>query len=731
MPSDLYARAVRGSAFRPIGNLSNFSMAPDIFLYGENLRDVNVNLSHQVGDRWFFEVGGNINNVYGYSNREAVGGLRTVRIDINQLLPDGRPNPNFLQPYGDGFISESERSYLNRSVRANVAYRHNLGKWGDYTANLNVASNARTTVVRWERYSVAQESDQRMWQATPIYIRQYWNQDSRPLSDAGVPTTLLERTFATDNNSVTSSSQTIAPRWTLSDWSDTKEYFDNAVLAMSARYFGGKLVVLAVPRYDRFKSEQYSRPAFGDLPADWNPRSIVYKPAAPADWASLTYIPRNASGVPTQTQAIPAATRPRQNPPGVVTNNGVQVRNPLYADERFRDDYRPPANKGSSMTGSYGLAYHVSKHVSAIVNYATSYIPPATNAFDMRNELVEPLRGRGYDGGLRFRLLQDRVTLNATYFYNREDFQRVASPVTTSVNALLGRNTATDPSTNGRNSLGLPDIFGTDYQSLETSGYELEIVGRLSRGWRLMFNLGTAKVYTFNRYPQTKGFVDENAAFYRQVLEEAGGRLDTTRASGGVPGIAVVNTAVTAAVPGEQANAVIDYNNIWANYGLVTGDLPVAGNERMTVNVFSDYTVQSGRFKGLRLGLGVRDPGRDYVMSRSADTIVNPSNPAQAIDDPTVDQTTPVYYRLPVIATGTLGYTMRLKGWGRLDGKEVSFNLVIKNLLETRRPVLTGTQASLRPPGGDFSLPNRVSTPARVYGLTEPRSFLFTTTLKL
>lgn len=729
-PADLYARAVRGSGFRPIGDRSNFSMAPDIFLYGENLRDLNVNLSHQIGDRWFFELGGNINNVYGYSNREAVGGLRTIRIDINQLLPDGSNNPYYLQPYGDGFVSHSERSYLNRSLRGNVAYRRDLGKWGDYTVNLNVATNSRTTVVRWHRYSVAQEADPRMWQATPIYIRQYWNQDSRPFGDAGVPASLLERTFSTDNNSVTSSTLPISPRWTLSDWSDTKEKFDNAVLAVSARFFGGKLVALAVPRYDRYRSELFSRPAFGDLPSDWNPLSLVYKPAAPADWATLSYIPRNAAGVPTQAQAIPAASRPRQNPPGVVTNNGVQIRNPIYAEDRFRDDYRPPANTGSSLTGSYGLAYHIGKHVSAIANYATSYIPPATNAFDMRNQLVEPLRGSGYDGGLRFRLLQDRLTLNATYFYNRENYQRVASPVTAAVNNLLARNTATDPSTSGRNSLGLPDIFGSDYQSLETSGYELEIVGRISRGWRVMFNLGTAKVYTFNRYPQTKGFVDENAAFYRQVLEEAGGLLDTSRASGGAPGVAVLNPAVTAAVPGEQANAVIDYNNIWANYALVTGDLPVAGNERMTVNVFTDYTVQGGRFKGLRIGLGVRDPGRDYIMSRSADTIVDPADPTRAIDDPRVDQTTPVYYRLPVIATGTLGYTLRLKR-GRLEGKELSFNLVIKNLLDNRRPTFTGTQASLRPPGGDFSRPNRVATPARVYGLTEPRSFLFTTTLRL
>ena len=733
-PADIYSRAIRGSAFRPVAD--NFSMAFDAPMYGENMRDLNVNLSHQIGTRWFFELGGNINNVYGHSAREGANGFRTIRIDINQTLPDGTPNTNFLQPYGDTMLGFSERNYLNQSVRGNVAYRRNLGKWGDYTLNLNLASNARTTEVRFKRYSVAQAPDPRMWQAAAqtVFIRQYLNQSSRPYSEQGIPAALYQQTFAADNNSVVASSPGITPRWTLSDWNDTKEEFDNGVLAMSARFFGGKLVLLTASRYDRYRSLLFSRMEFGDLPADWNGRTRLYKPAAPADWANLNYLPRNAAGVPTQTKTIPAATRPRQNGPGVVTNNGVQVYNPFYANDRFRNDYSPPANEGSNTTGTYGFAWHALKNITLIGNYATSYLPPATNAFDMNNQLVKPVTGLGYDGGLRFNLFNERLTVNTTYFYNRENFQRTGSPVTTAINNLLSRNVATDPSTDGRNAIGLPAIFGTDYQSLETSGVELEIVGKITRGWRVMFNLGTARVFNFNRWPQTKPFVEENANFYRQVLEDAGGRIDATQPLAGAPGRAVVNTAITAAIPAEQTNAVADYNSLWANYALVANDLPVAGVNRRTMNVFTDYTVQEGRFKGLRLGLGARDRGSIYIMSRSADTIVDPANPTRAIDDPTVDQTTPVYAKNPIIATGTLGYTMRLKG-GRflklLQGKEVSFQLVINNLMDTRKPVYSGTQGSVRPPNGDFSNPSRIAIPSRVYELTEPRSFLFTTTLKL
>jgi hypothetical protein len=37
----------------------------------------------------------------------------------------------------------------------------------------------------------------------------------------------------------------------------------------------------------------------------------------------------------------------------------------------------------------------------------------------------------------------------------------------------------------------------------------------------------------------------------------------------------------------------------------------------------------------------------------------------------------------------------------------------------------------VRPPNGDFTNPSRIAIPSRVYELTEPRSFLFTTTLRL
>ncbi len=728
---DRFNRAIAGSAFRLPDKY--FTQAFDSPLYIQDTKDATLTLAHQIGQDWFFELGANVNNVESKTARDGAVRIRNVYIDINQILPNGATNPNYLQPYGDAPIGHTDRNFLNRSIRANLGHRRNLGVWGDYTFNLNAASSLRTTENRTYQYSMANLPDPRMWQnsAQAIRIRQYWNAPSRPYGDTGLPSLLSRNVFSANNSSYTTELQTVKPRWLIADWNDTDEKFDNAVLAVSAKYFGGKLAVLAGERYDRYKSQLFSRQEFGDLPADWDGTTRLYKPAAPADWVTLSYIPRNANtGVPTATKPVPAVTRPRQNPPGVSNNNGVQIYNPFFASDRFRNDYSPPANTGTGFKGTYGLVYHATKHLSLVANYGTSYIPPPTNAFTLDNELARPITGYGYDGGVRLRFFDDRLTMNANYFFNNEDHQRVAPPVTSAINSLLLRNAAGDSSLDGRNVQGLPDIFGSDYQSVRTSGVELEVVGRLTRGWRIMLNVGTAKTFTFNRYPQARVLVPQNADQYRQILEDAGGRLDTTQHPNGAPGLAVINPAVSAAIGSEQAAAVTDYNNIWANYALVVGDQPIQGQKRMSVNAFSDYTIQSGKLKGLRIGLGGQWPDNYYTGTRSADTIVDPADPSRAIDDPNVGISTPIYWRRPLMVTATLGYSLRLRGPERLAGKELSFQLSVKNLLNEQSVTYEVSNVIARPPGGDFTKPNRVSVPASIQHYA-PASYLFTTTLKL
>lgn len=748
LPADRFSRAINGSNFRLPSK--TFTNQPDAPILTQRMRDINLTGSHIFSDTLYLEFGGDINEVHD-KRMNRVLDFRTVRIDINRSLPNGAANPNFLAPYTEAGLQSAHRFTDNATLRANLGYLKNLDRFGNYTFNLGVATNYRETRNRSYVFSMATLADLRMQRGGDdlIRVRHYWSNASRPYSESGVPTSAYKVDW-TNGNAPVGSTVPISPRWLPDGWDDTKESYNNAVLAMVARYFKNRLIVTTATRYDAFEVKTKQRMEFGDLPTNWDGKTLYYKPSAPADWVDLTFIPRNATGVPTTTVPNPAVNRPRINPlstPGGTTpvvfngqtvgftngsNNGVQIPSPFFSGDRFRNDYSPPVNEGDKITGSYGAVFHINHHVAVFGNFGTSYVPPPTGQFTLDANLVEPQQGSGYNGGLRFSLLGERLSINTLYYNDLEEKLRTNPPVSGPINGLLARNRFDDASTDGRNQLGVPDIFGTDYQSRRNKGYELEVVGQILPGWRVSLNVGTARVDTFERWPLARPFVLANAEDYRRVLEDAGGMLTGGAQPNGAPGIAVANPAVTPAVASERTNAVTDYNNIWANYAIVANDEPTLGAKRTNINVFSDYTIREGRFKGLRVGLGAQYRGDNIIGYRSGDTIVDPANPARAIDDPTVNALTPIYVKQPFNTTATIGYSRRLNsGW--FQGKEIVMQLRIRNLLNNQAIIYQDSDVGLRPPGGanPLTTPNRVSVPVRNGVYNEPTSFLFTTTLKL
>jgi hypothetical protein len=137
----------------------------------------------------------------------------------------------------------------------------------------------------------------------------------------------------------------------------------------------------------------------------------------------------------------------------------------------------------------------------------------------------------------------------------------------------------------------------------------------------------------------------------------------------------------------------------------------------VTGNIFSDYTIQSGRFKNVRFGGGVNYRGREVIGFRGADTIRNPANATGAIDDPSVDAFTPVYRPSYYTATAMFGYSRRIFEY------PVRFDLRIENLLDEDVPLYYNTVQ--RPVGGDLSNPSRVATP-NLFSYITPRNFMFT-----
>ncbi len=743
LPVDRFDRAIANSKFRPPNK--RFTNVPDDPLYTSWDKSYSLGFTHQFNDSLFFEAAATYDR-YHEKFFNNINGFRDSFLDLNRTLPDGTANPHFLDVYGQGQERIRDRYIDNSGVRGSLNYLLHLGNWGNYTFNFTGAFSELERDNRQSVASIGIAADPREWQGQTISVRNYWNEPNRTmLPESGLPTGFFNRIVASDGNSFTNSTQTITPRWVLNGYGDETETQTQGIFAMAGRYFGGKLVFSGGARLDRWEREV--RNAFtnwGFLPtaANWDGFTLddrYWRPSAPSDWKSLTYIPKNADGTPSSRVPILAIDRPL-----VAGANGVNVPNPLYASDRFRNDYNAPTRQATGISKSFGGVYHVFSWMTAGANYGDSYKPRTGGDFTLDGQDADPETGKSYDAVVRFSFFRQRLDVSARYYFNRKEKRLGDPPGKSAINSLLARNAATDAAPNSRNQLGFGDVIGGDYFATKNKGYEFEVSGRITRGWRLTGSLGTALATDYDRWNATRNYIASRKDEFRQVLESAGGRLDTTQkpaSAPGAPGLAVVNTAVTAVLPSEQQGAVNDYNTIWQQYDLITTLADTVGVKKLTAKVFTDYTVQEGRLRGLRVGLGANYVDQVVAGYRAGDTLANPNfNPALPIsstnltwiDDPSVDANTPVWIKQPFEVTGTLGYTLRLKSGPRIiRGKEISFNFIVRNLLNWQRVIAQDEGVALRNPNGDFNSPVRQAVPGRIGLFQRPINFELTTTLKL
>jgi hypothetical protein len=219
-----------------------------------------------------------------------------------------------------------------------------------------------------------------------------------------------------------------------------------------------------------------------------------------------------------------------------------------------------------------------------------------------------------------------------------------------------------------------------------------------------------------------RAYIDRNADAFKQIATDAGVTI-------GPDNIARVNETIPINQRSSDVNGAVNaYNNIYSfRRNIVDGKR--LQQDQPIVNLFADYTLQTGPLKGLRLGTGMRYRGKQIYWSKVEDTIPDPANPTRAIDDPTKDAYTPAYTPDDyMIVTATAAYTWRFK-----NRREVGLNLVINNLLNDRGPTYSSTAQNahvMRPLNNDYTSPARETVP-RYYALKQPISYTLTLTTKL
>lgn len=629
----------------------------------------------------------------------AYGSFNDTYIDINQTMPDGSPNPYYLEPYNQLIRRQANFRTQPTSLRASAAYLLRNTRWGDFSFNVAGGIDWNRSGIDQYGYVVMRADDHRRWATQDrVSYRYYWKDSSRP-APADLP-------------SVTYGGLTYPVGW-VNDTTDpslgaiTRVTNPYGQAAAKAKLFNGRVHLLGAVRHDKYSSATKSTALSGDYPLDWDGQQVVYRPAAPADYNALTYVPKTTAGVATG-PAIAADSRPRD----AAGNRLAQ-----YAGDRFRDDYSSPDIEVSQTTYTLGTVTYLRPWLSGFANYATSFNPNGSR-LRIDGTTFAPQTSSGWDLGVRATLGPRLSVVVSTYRGEQEN--EAFDPTTSLSNALnnmLNANVVGDLSTGGRNARGLGNVPAQFFDSRDRNnrGWEFETVANLAPGWRLLLNGAFAKANQTNSYSDFTRYWNQQSETFRQIVIDAGAVINAD-------GTASTNSTIPAGQAIDASNAVTGWNSIRSTLAnIVTGPQRVTRLVETTGNIFTDYEFRHGPLRNFRIGVGANYRGREVIGFRGGDTIPNPNSPNTAIDDPAVDAYTPVYAAPYTTATVTLAY------WFKVNNRyRVNLDLKVDNAFDYDSPRYFNTLQ--RPPGGDVTNPSRVAVPGQYYYIV-PRNVTLTASL--
>lgn len=703
-PDFAFDNVLRGAPkFSIPGRRKSTSLGGDS--WATKFENLHLAFDQQIGKFLFVGVSGNYSYSTVLTHFTVARGLNNVYIDINRLLPNGQVNPNYLTPYSESTQDFDHVKRRSRNGRANAALVFDDTRFGSFRFNFETGvSDANFSRIKFRMEVQDPLLASRDWINQIARLRVYW----------GGPLAQITPGNYEVINPVSGLTRNVPLGYVIdvgrpNDTTSIDDLFTYQQAAFGGKFFKGRLNLLAAYRRDDYESVTNNLILRGDQPDGWNGTKVNFRPRPPADYFQLSYIPKNAAGQATgpRTEAL---ARPRT----------ANVPQPQYANDRFRDDYSLPTLEGQVDTYSTGGVFHVTKWASVFGNYAETWLPPA-GELRINGERFLPSVSDGWDVGIRFSLLGDKIALSASkYGSNQDNIGRgtgtnggLANALGNLFNSIANTNVLGDLSGGGVNARGMLNVPGNyfDTASRKSKGYEFELTANLTPQWRLSANLALQNAFEVDAYADTRAYIAANDPLFRNILSDAG--VDV------INGQAVLRAGTTGQNSPDAAGAVSSYNQMnEIARNLTASQQKVARLVERTGNIFTDYTIREGQLKNLRFGVGVNHRGKEVIGYRGGDTLR--TGPTTAADDPTVDATTPVYRDPYTLVTGVLGYSFRLNA--RVRAK---LDLRVSNLLnEDMLLYYTTTQ---RPLGGDITNPARTATPSQFSFIT-PRNYSLTAT---
>ncbi len=649
----------------------SYVFLPDLTSFSRFVKNLSLYLDQQIGQDFYLQLAYSKTENGSRSNFLAQR-FTDVYVDINRLTPDGKTNPYYLQPFVE---TTRDDIGVGKNIwdekRAGLAYLKEGTRFGTFRLNTMAGSSNRHTDNRTYTSVMARNPDIRQRPVNDSMGFRYY------LLDQAKPYALPNQVTYTDPIAGTSATYPVQELlnlgYTDANNRSAERQFDYLQASAFAKLFQGRLVLLAGKRWDRFRVTTWNalhtntRAAY---PTNWDGRTLLFDPAAPANYWSLS---------------------------------GTQ-----------RALYNPPILDQRVSTHTYGGIVNATKWLGGFYNFAQTY-DTSRSVLAINGNVLEPTVSIGWDAGIRFTLLDGR--LNASVSKYRTTATHSATGVDRNEIGILTRaNALNDLSVDGINArgVGLVPAPYQDYQDSWANGYEFEVVANLTKDWRLTLNYALPENYSNNRYPETMAYWAANKAAIRQIVLDTGAVIDATTNLATNPGIA------TSASPDITA-AIANWNSMQTFISTAEANAPIVSTAyKYTANIYTDYRFSRGLLKNLRVGAGLQFRSKIQLSNRGSDTIANPANPTQAIDDPAVDANTPVYMDAWHMATATLGYELKLR-----DSLRLSLGLNVSNLFKRTDPIYNG--AGLRPRNGDITSPARVMS--RVGYYPNPRTFQLTARL--
>ncbi|MSU64977.1 MAG: hypothetical protein EXS38_02480 [Opitutus sp.] len=699
-------------------------------------KDASIYFNYSPFIGFFAELAANANRTPVQASNSARRAMREYRLDISRLLPDGTPNPGFLQGYQDHAEYFQQRGDDFENVRLQSAYvkdtrigKLQLGVMGGI--NNEIIKNRSSVIVLPADWV---QPDARFWinngevnEFFP-YQRLYANEKNRGWA---TPYNSLNTKPSLAVDPTTGVSKIVTPYWVYDarrpdNVYDARRDYKFVQAAANMDLFKNRLVLIGAFRRDSTHFAQNRIQDPGDMPAGWNGLNLELRQPAPKDYETLTFIPKGATGAATG-PARPADARPRTQVAGVGFPQAQ------YVKDRFRDDFDSPDIDVSVNTYTLGAVVNLTRWLGLFGNRSKTF-NFNTPQQDIHDKMLPPTSATSDDAGIRVTLPNNKLSASLAWFraYQEGAITSIGFNFIGNYNAIgdLGKvGDLFNRNTRDFRRFRLNNI-GTTVTN-DTRGYELEVTGNPTPNWRIILNGSKTDAAQIDSSLDAVDFFAKNDAVMRQILADGGILLDARTNQ------AFVNPALNDPTKINQLNAQAaadGWNDLQGNTipnmtAISKLRANALGSSQYMANLATDYRFRGGRLDGLRVGIGLNYRGGAVAGNRNLDTIRDPKNPAQAIDDPTVDAADDIIGDSYITTTGTLSYTLTLKDSRRFVPKRIRFDLAVSNLLNIRRPIYgysTGSQNTSEtvfvPRDGTLSDPSRRSVGGNFFYF-EPRNF--------